>query len=92
MIMSDWTDGWFTSKGFTGYKWAPSPGTQGIFVGLSDSFSLPAEAPNAENARNWLKVVGSKEGQEAFKANNLLEQCKRYTEEAARMAMLLIEG
>jgi glucose/mannose transport system substrate-binding protein len=66
MIMGDWTDGWFTSKEFTGYGWAPPPGTQGIFVGLSDSFSLPAEAPNAENARNWLRVVGSKEGQEAF--------------------------
>jgi C_GCAxxG_C_C family probable redox protein len=36
--------------------------------------------------------LGTAEGQEAFKANNLLEQCKRYTEEAARMAMLLIEG
>jgi glucose/mannose transport system substrate-binding protein len=66
MIMGDWTDGWFTSKGFTGYGWAPSPGTQGIFVALSDSFSLPAQAPNKENARNWLRVVGSKEGQEAF--------------------------
>jgi glucose/mannose transport system substrate-binding protein len=66
MIMGDWTDGWFTSKDFTGYGWAPPPGTQGIFVGLSDSFSLPAEAPNKENALNWLKVVGSKEGQEAF--------------------------
>jgi glucose/mannose transport system substrate-binding protein len=66
MIMGDWTDGWFTSKDFTGYGWAPPPGTQGIFVALSDSFSLPAEAPNMENAQNWLKVVGSKEGQEAF--------------------------
>ncbi len=66
MIMGDWTDGWFTSKGFTGYGWAPPPGTQGIFVALSDSFSLPKEAPNKENARNWLKVCGSLEGQEAF--------------------------
>jgi len=66
MIMGDWTDGWFTSKGFTGYAWAPPPGTQGIFVALSDSFSLPKNTPNPENARNWLKVVGSKEGQEAF--------------------------
>ncbi len=66
MIMGDWTDGWFTSKGFTGYGWAPPPGTQGIFVALSDSFALPKDAPNKENAINWLKVVGSKAGQEAF--------------------------
>jgi glucose/mannose transport system substrate-binding protein len=65
-IMGDWTDGWFTSKGYTGYGWAPTPGTDGIFVALSDSFSLPKEAPNPENAQNWLKVCGSLEGQEAF--------------------------
>jgi glucose/mannose transport system substrate-binding protein len=66
MIMGDWTDGWFTSKEFTGYGWAPPPGTQGIFVALSDSFALPKQAPDMENASNWLKVCGSKEGQEAF--------------------------
>jgi glucose/mannose transport system substrate-binding protein len=66
MIMGDWTDGWFTSKAFTGYGWAPPPGTKGIFVALSDSFALPAKAPDMDNAKNWLKVCGSKEGQEAF--------------------------
>jgi len=66
MIMGDWTNGWFQSKGYTGYGWAPPPGTQDIFVALSDSFAMPKDAPNAENARNWLKVCGSLEGQEAF--------------------------
>ena len=66
MIMGDWTDGWFTSKGFDGYGWAPSPGTKGIFVALSDSFAVPAEAPNKDNALNWAKTCGSLEGQEAF--------------------------
>ncbi len=66
MIMGDWTDGWFTSKGFTGYGWAPPPGTQGIFVALSDSFAMPKAASNVENALNWLKVCGSLGGQEAF--------------------------
>ncbi len=66
MIMGDWADGWFTSKGYTGYGWAPSPGTKGTFVALSDSFALPAAAPDMENAIDWLKVCGSKEGQEAF--------------------------
>jgi glucose/mannose transport system substrate-binding protein len=65
-IMGDWTNGDFTARGFTDYGWVPTPGTTGIFVLLSDSFSLTAEAPNPENARNWLKVCGSLEGQEAF--------------------------
>jgi len=66
MIMGDWTDGWFTSKGFSGYGWAPSPGTAGTFVALSDSFAVPAEAANMDNALNWAKTCGSLEGQEAF--------------------------
>ncbi len=65
-IMGDWTDGWFTSKGFTGYGWAPVPQTKGIFDALSDSFAAAKGAKNQENLENWLKVAGSKEGQEAF--------------------------
>ncbi|MGQ9626880.1 MAG: extracellular solute-binding protein [Anaerolineae bacterium] len=66
MIMGDWTNGWFTSMGYTDYGWAPPPGSKGIFVALSDSFSLPKKAPNRDNALAWLKVCGSKAGQEAF--------------------------
>ncbi len=66
MIMGDWTNGWFMSMEYTDYGWAPPPGTKGIFVALSDSFSLPAKAPNPDNALAWLEVCGSKEGQEAF--------------------------
>jgi len=65
-IMGDWTDGYFTSKAFTDYGWTSPPGTKGIFVALSDSFALTAQAPNMENSRNWLAVCGSLEGQEAF--------------------------
>jgi len=66
MIMGDWTNGWFQSKGYTEYGWAPSPGATGIFVALSDTFAIPAGSPNAENAMNWAKVCGSLAGQEAF--------------------------
>lgn len=66
VIMGDWTNGWFMAQGYTDYGWAPPPGTKGIFVALSDSFSLPKEAPNRDNAIAWVKVCGSKEGQEAF--------------------------
>lgn len=66
MIMGDWADGWFQSKKFTDYGWAPPPGTAGVFDALSDSFALPKGAKNRQNALNWLKVAGSKSGQEAF--------------------------
>ena len=66
MIMGDWTAGWFASKGYSDYGWAATPGSDGIFVGLSDSFSLPQGAPNEKAAVDWLAVAHSKEGQEAF--------------------------
>ena len=37
-----------------------------IFVALSDSFALPKGAKDRDNAIAWLKVSGSKAGQEAF--------------------------
>lgn len=33
---------------------------------LSDSFGLPKGAKNRQNAINWLRLVGSKEGQDTF--------------------------
>ncbi len=66
MIMGDWTHGVMLSKKFSDYKWAPAPGTEGIFIVLSDSFGLPKGAANRENAINFLKVCGSRAGQDAF--------------------------
>jgi glucose/mannose transport system substrate-binding protein len=65
-IMGDWTDGWFTSKGYKGYGWAPVPGTKGTFDALSDSFAAAKGAKDQVNLDNWLKLAGSKAGQEAF--------------------------
>ncbi len=65
-IMGDWADGWFSSQKYTGYGWAPVPGTQGIFVALSDSFAAARGAKNQANLQSWLKLAGSKAGQEAF--------------------------
>ena len=73
-IMGDWADGYFENPdpdglGLTAHEqfdWAPVPGTDGIFVFLSDSFVLPANAPNPEGTNAWLTVAASKEGQEAF--------------------------
>ena len=65
-IMGDWQNGWFQSKNYSDYGWAPPPGNAGVFDALSDSFAMPKAAKDRENALNWLKVAGSWAGQEAF--------------------------
>lgn len=68
-IMGDWAAGYFTSKGWkpnVNYGFAPAPGTAGIFVVVTDTFGLPKKAPHRDQALNWLRVAGSKAGQEAF--------------------------
>lgn len=65
-IMGDWLEGDMKAKNFTDYGWLPSPGTNGIYDALSDTFGLPKNAKNRDAANCWLKLVGSKAGQEAF--------------------------
>jgi glucose/mannose transport system substrate-binding protein len=65
-IMGDWIDGDYVAKKFTDYGWAPTPGTDGMFVALSDTFGLPKKIKNQANALEFLKLLGSKAGQEAF--------------------------
>ena len=69
-IMGDWAAGYMytTLKLQPGkdFGWAPSPGTKGVFVMLSDSFGLPVGAPDRDNAIAWLELLGSKEGQDTF--------------------------
>jgi glucose/mannose transport system substrate-binding protein len=66
MIMGDWTHGVLKSKGFTNYHWSASPGTSGKFIVLSDSFGLPVGSPHRDNAVAFLKICGSRAGQDAF--------------------------
>jgi glucose/mannose transport system substrate-binding protein len=69
-VMGDWAAGYMnTSLGLEpgeGFGWAASPGTDGVFMVLSDSFGLPIGAPHPENAMAWLELIGSKEGQDVF--------------------------
>ena len=68
-VMGDWAEGYFRELGKapkTDYGWAPVPGSVGVFQFLSDSFTLAVGAPHADGAMAWLKVAGSKAGQEAF--------------------------
>lgn len=65
-IMGDWAVGEFISQNFADYGYAPAPGSAGIFDALSDSFALPAKAPNPANAKAWLTLVSTKAAQETF--------------------------
>ncbi|WP_157250945.1 ABC transporter substrate-binding protein [Nonomuraea typhae] len=73
-IMGDWAYGYFHNppdgglgkKSKTDFDWAPAPGTEGTYLWLSDSFTLPKGAKNRAGALAWLKVAAGKEGQDAF--------------------------
>jgi glucose/mannose transport system substrate-binding protein len=69
-IMGDWAAGYMTTtlglEPGEGFGWAASPGTDGVFMMLSDAFGLPQGIDNRENALNWLRVAGSVEGQDTF--------------------------
>ena len=65
--MGDWAYGEVVARDAQDLiGWVSHPGTDGSFVLVVDSFTLPVGAPNAENARNWLTILGTKEAQEAF--------------------------
>src|SRR5690606_1304975 len=73
-IMGDWAYGYFHNPPDGGlgkeskkdFDWAPSPGTEGTYLWLWDSSTLPIGAKNRDGAIAWLKVAASKEGQDAF--------------------------
>lgn len=68
-IMGDWAAGFYDELEMTAgedYMWAASPGTDGTHMWLSDSFTLPVGAPNEGAATEWLRFVGSQEGQDIF--------------------------
>ncbi len=48
------------------FGWAAAPSTGGVFMMLSDSFGLPKGIKNRTATLNWLKLLGSKEGQDIF--------------------------
>ena len=67
--MGDWAYGEFVNKSLKDnedFGWVSHPGSAGSFMIVADGFVLGNGAPDQENTLNWLKVVGSKEAQEAF--------------------------
>jgi glucose/mannose transport system substrate-binding protein len=68
-IMGDWVPAQFEEQKQvmgTDWAWAPSPGTDGVYDFLADSFTLPKGAPHPEGAKAWLAVIASVDGQAAF--------------------------
>jgi glucose/mannose transport system substrate-binding protein len=68
-VMGDWVPAGYDVQNLKpneDYIWFPVPGTDGIFDFLADSFTLPVNAPNEEGAMDWLRTVGSADGQKAF--------------------------
>lgn len=68
-VMGDWADGYFQELNLepeVDYGWAPTPGSDGVYQWLSDSFTLAKGAPHRDAAIEWLKLCASAEGQDAF--------------------------
>ncbi|AFD24579.1 ABC transporter substrate-binding protein [Deinococcus gobiensis] len=69
-IMGDWAAGYFSNTRYllpnTGFGWTTAPGTEGLFVMLADSFGLPKGAKHRTEAVDWLKLLGSRQGQDTF--------------------------
>ena len=68
-VMGDWALAEFDAKAKTygkEYTTWPTPGTDGTFDFLADSFTLPVGAPHANAAKDWLRTISSADGQKAF--------------------------
>ncbi|MDR2380222.1 MAG: ABC transporter substrate-binding protein [Bifidobacteriaceae bacterium] len=68
-IMGDWVPALLDSKNLVAgvdYLYAASPGTEGVYDFLADSFSRCVGAPHKAGAEAWLDVISSKEGQIGF--------------------------
>lgn len=68
-IMGDWANGEFYVAGNVfgvDYGAMPSPGTEGMYGLVVDCFEHPKGTKHPENSLKWLRVVGSREGQDTF--------------------------
>ncbi len=68
-MMGDWAYGEFRKAGMKDgedFGWVSHPGTEDVFIIVTDCFPIAKGAPNGVEARNWLKTVGSADAQAAF--------------------------
>lgn len=68
--MGDWAKGYFTTdlklKVNEDFGWVTSPNTDGTFMVVTDTFALPKDSKDQATAKEFLKVLGSVEGQDVF--------------------------
>lgn len=69
-VMGDWAKGYFTTdlklKPGKDFGWTATPGTESSFMVITDTFGLPKGAKHPEATQEWLRVLGSAEGQDVF--------------------------
>ena len=70
----------------------PSESNETSYIAVRKLFDMFESRFDSTNCKQLIgRDLDSKEGQNTFKSNNLIEQCRNYTEEATRMVMLIIE-
>lgn len=68
-VMGDWAEAAFVQAGKTygtDYTTWATPGTDGVFDFLADSFTLTVGAPHEQATMDWLTTISSADGQKAF--------------------------
>ena len=68
-IIGDWAKGFFLSQGWqSGVELGalPTPGTQGTFVYIADSFALPLGVPDRDAAVTFLNMIATTQAQDVF--------------------------
>ncbi len=68
-VMGDWAEAAFVQAGKaygTDYTTWATPGTDGVFDFLADSFTLTKGAPHEQATKDWLTTISSADGQKAF--------------------------
>ncbi|CAH0118384.1 MULTISPECIES: ABC transporter substrate-binding protein [unclassified Paenibacillus] len=69
-IMGDWAKGYFTTdlklQPNVDFGWIATPNTANSFMVITDTFGLPKGVKDPDTVKEWLKVLGSVEGQDVF--------------------------
>nr|WP_096190763.1 ABC transporter substrate-binding protein [Evansella halocellulosilytica] len=69
-IMGDWAAGYFATdlelEPHEDFGWTATPGSEGSFMVVTDNFGLPSGVDNPEVVKDFLRVLGSVEGQDTF--------------------------
>ncbi|WP_202077921.1 ABC transporter substrate-binding protein [Caldalkalibacillus salinus] len=69
-VMGDWAAGYFTAdlnlEPNKDFGWVAPPETSGLFMVITDTFGLPTGVEDPEVVKDFLRVLGSVEGQDTF--------------------------